>query len=403
MFSFRTTPLDRQEDLVLRRGSLAVLCNQSAWEPERQEYLFEGLSRKGRLRKVFYPSGGFFGESILPVSDRRPAEGGAESGVPAGDSYRAMFGLPDCEFVPLGRGDGGAAVDPSMLDGIDALIVEYQDTGSRYDSMTAALYDIFQMIHLSGLSVSVYILDRENICGRQVEGTTLCPGASFSAGIEGIPHRHGLTLGELANLFYSEIGARFPLHIISCQVRPAAQYLMPWSIPPGPDVPGLFTSTFYCGMVLLDGTDLSRGEGTARPYEMFGAPYLKEWLCRCDAEVIADPGVFLRRTIFTPCSGRWKGQACPGFQLLPRPGVPYHSVAHALRILRALLADGVHADVSRLPAVTGDEILCGYAEGSVPGEELKEHIKLEEQKWIRKARRYMLYDDQLTRVKTIKN
>ena len=56
MFSFRTTPLDRQEDLVLRRGGLAVLCNQSAWDPERQEYLFESLYRNGRLRKVLFPA-----------------------------------------------------------------------------------------------------------------------------------------------------------------------------------------------------------------------------------------------------------------------------------------------------------------------------------------------------------
>ena len=63
MFSFRTTPLDRQEDLVLRKGSLAVLCNQSAWDPERQEYLFEALYRNGRLRKVLFPADGIFGES----------------------------------------------------------------------------------------------------------------------------------------------------------------------------------------------------------------------------------------------------------------------------------------------------------------------------------------------------
>lgn len=73
MFSFRTTPLDRQEDLVLRRGNLAVLCNQSAWDPERQEYLFGELYRSGRLRKVFYPADGLFGE-IFPEGQAMPAE-----------------------------------------------------------------------------------------------------------------------------------------------------------------------------------------------------------------------------------------------------------------------------------------------------------------------------------------
>lgn len=421
MFSFRTTPLDRQEDLVLRRGNLAVLCNQSAWDPERQEYLFGELYRSGRLRKVFYPADGLFGE-ILPDGHAMPSEQPMPSDQPmqAGQSMQAVpplslqpgagkvdygdaFGMAGCRFVPLQSGpDGESSLDPSVLEDVDALIVEYQDTGSRYDSMTAVLYDVFQMIHLGDLPVSVYILDRENICGRQVEGTPLCPGSSVAAGLEGIPHRHGLTLGELANLFYSELGARFPLHIISFMVRPATQYLMPWSIPPRPDVPGLFTSGFYCGMVLLSGTDLSWGEGTARPYEFIGAPYLKDWMRDCDPETVSDAGVFLRRTVFTPRFGRWAGQACYGMQLLPRPGIPYHSVAHALRILRAMVSDGVQVDVSMLPDVIGDEILYGYVGGSVAWEDMKEHIKVEEQKWIRKARRYMLYDDQLSRVKTIK-
>ena len=397
MFSFRTTPLDRQVDLVLRRGSLAVLCNQSAWDPERQEYLFENLYRKGNLRKVFYPSGGLFGELYAK------SPGSTGPGISGYVPYETAFGMSGCRFIPVGPAwEDGSVLEPSMLEDVDALIVEYQDTGSRYDSMTALLFDIFQMIHISGLSVSVYILDRENICGRQVEGTALCPGSSSAAGLEGIPHRHGLTLGELANLFYSEIGARFPLHIISFMVRPATQYLMPWSIPPRPDVPGLFTSNFYCGMVLLSGTDLSWGEGTARPYEVFGAPGLEDWLRKCDAETVSDAGVFLRRTVFTPACGRWEGRPCYGFQMLPRPGVPYHSVAHALRILGVLVAEGADVDVSGLAAVVGDEVLRGYVDGSVSGEELKEHIKLEEQKWIRKARRYMLYDDQLTRVKSIK-
>ena len=66
------------------------------------------------------------------------------------------------------------------------------------------------------------------------------------------------------------------------------------------------------------------------------------------------------------------------------------------------MADGVPADVSGLDAVVGDEVMCSYVAGSASWTDLKEHIKVEEQKWIRKARRYMLYDDQLVRVKTFR-
>lgn len=126
MFSFRTTPLDRQEDLVLRRGSLAVLCNQSAWDPERQEYLFESLYRNGRLRKVLFPADGIFGE--------KPDRSLGEAPV------YASLGLDDCMFVPLHTGPSGElSMDAGVLEDVDALIVEYQDTGSRYDSLTALL------------------------------------------------------------------------------------------------------------------------------------------------------------------------------------------------------------------------------------------------------------------------
>ena len=85
--------------------------------------------------------------------------------------------------------------------------------------------------------------------------------------------------------------------------------------------------------------------------------------------------------------------------MLPVPGAPYHSVAHALRIVRQLVDDGTGISLSGLPAVLGDEVMYAYVAGNISWSGLFEHIKLEEQKWIRKARRYMLYDDQLTRVK----
>ena len=147
---------------------------------------------------------------------------------------------------------------------------------------------------------------------------------------------------------------------------------------------------------------MGRGRpGLTRPYELFGAPYMERYLRQADVSGFSDAGVFLRRTVFTPRFGRYKDELCYGFQMLPRPGVPYHSVAHALRIMRQLVSDGVSVDISALPAVLGDTVMHSYVEGSVQWADLKEHIKVEEQKWIRKARRYMLYDDQPVRVKNI--
>ncbi len=369
MFSFRTTPLDEQQDLVLHKGNLGVLCNQAAWNPQKGEYLFETLYRGGNLKRVFTPEGWDFDE----------------------------LGFEGCEFISLDLKDP-FSVTVDMLDGIDALVVEFQDVGSRYDSFTALLFALFQTLHHSGMSLSVYILDRENPCGRGVEGTILYPESlsSEGMGVEGVPHRHGLTLGELSNLFYCEIGAKFPLHIISYMVRSATQLMMPWSIPPFEDVPGLFTSYFYCGQVLLRGTNVSYGEGTTRPYEVYGAPYMKSMI----HSPVEDGGVFCRWTEFTPQYGVYKGENCFGFQLLPNPGAPYHSLAHTLRILRAIRDTfPTEFKYDTLDQMIGDDVLFHYVIGSVDWEEVREHIKVEEQKWIRKAKRYMLYDDPLVRVK----
>lgn len=386
MFSFRTTPLDEQQDIVLRKGRIAVLCNQAAWNPEKGEYLFDTIGRSGNLVKVLFPAEGIFGEN-------------------AGDYNYGIFGLSECDFIPIGEFERNSSndfpMDLKMLEGIDALLVEYQDTGSRYDRFTMMLFNIFRLVNDNKLPVSVYILDRENPCGRWVEGSVPPRESGAESGLKGIPHRHGLTLGELANLFYSELGAKFPLHIISYLVRSATQYMMPWSIPPFQDMPGLFTSNFYCGMQLLEGTDVSSGKGTSRPYEMFGAPYLSEMVSGEIPEEIADPGVFLRKTIFTPNFGKYAGEKCYGFQLLPQPGVPYHSVAHVLRILRYIASRYENADLSALKRKAGDDIMFDYVSGNTNWLSLKEHIKIEEQKWIRKAKRYILYDEQLSRVKTL--
>jgi hypothetical protein len=87
--------------------------------------------------------------------------------------------------------------------------------------------------------------------------------------------------------------------------------------------------------------------------------------------------------------------------MLSRPGAQYHSTSHALRVLRYVKETFAETDFSGLAAMLGDVPMYEYAMGDMKWEDLKEHIKVEEQKWMRKAKRYMLYDEQLSRVKTL--
>lgn len=402
MFSFRTTPLNEQPDLALNRGRVGLLCNQTAWNPRTGRYLAEEWAETGRLVRLFCPEDGFFGErnGAGPVSAADPG-----------------LHLPDCEWVCLSR-------QPDELEeqrrteafrDLDALVIELQDVGSRYFQVPNLLYSLFRSLHRSGATLSVYVADRENPAGRLAEGTLMRTGLASAYGPEGIPHRYGLTVGELANLFYTESGARFPLHIISYAVHPAARVLMPWSVPPGPDFPGVFTAQFCSGTGLWSGTNVCDGRGTTRPFEQIGAPFMASLFDRPEvpdwndpAHPLSDPGVWLRRTRFVPVSGRWAGRLCSGFQLLPNPAGTGHTVARTLRMMRLVrercpefLLSDPEADGPATEALFGDPVLTAYVAGDLSWEDLREHIKVEEQKWIRKAKRHLLYDEPLWRIKSI--
>lgn len=390
MFSFRTTPLKNQEDKILKSGRLAVLCNQVAWNPGTEEYLFQTLYRNGNLKKVFFPKGGLFDEKVYDEQER------------VDESY-PQFGMPDCEFCSLDMTDD-ESIDGvvSKLEDIDGLIVEFQDLGVRYNPIISLISSLFRLIHTRGMELSVFILDRENPLGRGVEGTMLPSDYESPLGVSGLPHAHGLTLGEIANILYYDLDARFPLHIISYIVRSTTKMLMPWSISPFFNVPGLFTCGMLSGQYLWHGTNVSCGKGTLRPFEQFGAPFMKD-LSLTAHESFTDPAVLMRRTEFIPFFDRYQGLRCYGFQLIPKPAAQYHSLAHQLRMMKLL--SEVYEDFDfndDLFPLLGDDILMAYLnDDDVSWADIKEHIKVEEQKWIRKAKKFLLYDESLWRVKSL--
>ena len=366
MFSFRTTPLVSQEDNVLRKGRIAVLCNQAAWHPDTGEYLFETLARRGNLVRIFTPEHALYGPMVPGIEVR--------------------------ELV--------TSVEEQDLDGLDGLVIELQDVGSRYSNYTTLLYNLFKLLKNSGSQLSVFLIDRFNPGGRQIEGTL---------GILGLPHRHGLTLGEVANLFYSDLGAKFPLHIISAEAEAVNRELMAWTIPPFSDFSGLFTSHFYSGQCLWMGTNVSYGHGTNRPFEQFGAPWmeplfdfnqrhgLRGWN---DPEgPVAHPGLHIRWTRFEPSYGLYSGEICFGFQLMFIPGASYHALNHALQLLRFVHENCPEFRCDGLNRYLEDATLVSYAEGRLDWDSTKEYIKAEEQKWLRKSKKYTLYGDDPFRIK----
>lgn len=366
MFSFRTTPFSEQTDNVLRNGRVAVLCNQAAWHPETGEYLFETLAAKGNLVRIFTPEHSLYGKLV--------------------------DGTETLEVI--------TSVDSHKLEDIDALVIELQDVGSRYSNYTSLLYNIFKILKATSSQISVFIIDRLNPSGRQIEGTL---------GIIGLPHRHGLTLGEVANMFYTEMNAKFPLHIISANAEQVNKDLMAWTIPPFSDFAGLFTSHFYSGQCLWMGTNVSYGHGTNRPFEQFGAPFMESlfdfnaregydgW--NDPSNPIAGEGVYLRWTRFVPSYGLYKDETCFGFQLMFIPGMQYHALNHALAIMRFLRANCPEFKFDNLNKYLEDATLVQYVEGVIDWDTAREYIKTEEQKWMRKSKKFTLYGDEPYRIK----
>ena len=274
-------------------------------------------------------------------------------------------------------------------------MVEIQDVGVRYFNYTKDVLRLMMLLMVIDEPPALYIVDHINPAGRVVEGTV--PMTECEAFVPRVAHRHGLTLGELCNLFYAEIGAKYPLHVISALASDYNKDLLPWTIAPASDIPGLFTCYMYSGGGLWNNTNITPAIGTARPYEYFGAPFITHG--PYDRLPVPE-GVLLRPCSFKPSAGRYADERCFGYQIMLKPGTQYHSLLHTLQLIRYFKDVYPEFTLSEeFYKKLADEKLASYLSGDISFQEAKEYVKLEEQKWVRKAKRFTLYEDQPYRMK----
>ena len=353
MFSFRTTPLGEQLDKGLLEGKVGCFCTQNCWDPQTGGYMYELFARRGNLETVFNPR--------------------------------------DTELTPL---TNHIEFTQEALENLDAVVVEIQDVGSRYFNYTRDVMQLLSWRARMEEGPSIYIVDHLNPAGRVVEGSI--PAIQSDIWTPKVAHRHGLTLGELCNLYYNELGARFPLHIISAFAHSSHQ-LLPWVIAPSSDIPGMFTCYLYSGGGLWNNTSITPAIGTARPYEYFGAPYVKPVNA---SQLPRAEGAMLRQCSFTPAAGRYEGRRCFGYQIILEPEAQYHSLLHTLQLMRWFADNYEEFEVTpELLVKVADPVIAEYLKGGISFDVVQEHVKIEEQKWIRKAKRFLLYDDAPYRIK----
>jgi uncharacterized protein YbbC (DUF1343 family) len=204
-----------------------------------------------------------------------------------------------------------------MLDGIDTLVIDLQDIGARIYTYVYTMANCMRAAKRHG--IRVVVCDRPNpIGGGDVEGPMLRAGYESFVGQFPIPMRHGMTIGELACLFNAQFQIGADLQVMRLGGWTRAMYWdateLPW-VMTSPNIPTLDTTIVYPGTVLFEGTRLSEGRGTTRPFELVGAPWI-------DAERFAVamngrglPGVHFRPAVFEPTFQKHAKSACGGCQL----------------------------------------------------------------------------------------
>ena len=264
-------------------------------------------------------------------------EHGVRGDVQAGDkvasSRDAATGLPVHSLYGAHR-----EPTPAMLAGIDVLVFDIQDVGARFYTYPYTLAGVMRAARRAG--IPVIVADRPDpLGGVEVEGPVLDPALASFVGLYPIPIRHGMTIGELALLFNAEFGIGAEPHVVAMQGwrrgDEPLRGVLPW-VPPSPNMPTPDTALVYPGMGLLEGTNVSEGRGTTRPFETIGAPWVDARALAERLNAMALPGVRFRPTWFTPSFSKHAGRACGGVQLHVTDRAAFRPVRTGVAVLKAL-------------------------------------------------------------------
>lgn len=294
-----TTGLDRllqsHDDLPFER--VGIVMNQASLD-EHGQYACDALARRfpGRLKAIFSPQHGLWGEQQANMIESPH------------DTYEPL-GIPVYSLYSETR-----EPTPEMLNELDVLLIDLQDVGTRVYTFIWTMLNCLRAGAQHGLPV--WVLDRPNpLGGHLCEGPPLEGGFESFVGLMSIPMRHGLTIGELAQLANRELNLNANLSVIPMEGWRREIWTAgsgrPWVLP-SPNMPRLATAQCYPGQVLLEGTNLSEGRGTTIPFEIVGAPFIDPFRLADELSARRHPGLRVRPIRFVPTFDKWRGERCGG-------------------------------------------------------------------------------------------
>jgi uncharacterized protein YbbC (DUF1343 family) len=351
----------------------------------------ELLARRfpGQLKILFSPQHGLLGEK-------------QDNMVPSADFVDPLTGLPVVSLY-----GPRLAPPPEALDEVDIILADLVDVGTRVYTFAATLA---QLMESAGrLGKRVVVLDRPNpIGGLAVEGNMLRRQWASFVGPHPLPMRHGFSLGELARYYCVTQNLECDLSVIPARGWRRGQYFdatgLPWVLP-SPNLPTLDSALVYPGQVLLEGTNLSEGRGTTRPFELFGAPFLEPARLQEALKPHPLPGVTLREAAFEPTFHKFAGELCRGFQLHVTDRAafkPYYTTLTLLSVLRRLYPEQLawrqppyEYEQVRLPIdlLTGDDAIRRGLDKGLSAGELEDSWQADLARFLEVRREFLLYGE----------
>lgn len=367
-----------------------ILTNQSAFG-YNADYHFNFYDKIFKLKTLFLPEHGLFAELQDQVS---------------GDELKYLFG--DKKIINLYGNEEKSLVPPrESLTELDILIIDIKDVGSRYYTfLTTAYYILVEISKIkreTGKAPIVLVIDSPNPIGNSIEGSPLEQRFESFVGVSGVLHRHGLSPGGLLSYYNETFHLKVELVVVPIGTfHPKKTSVYEW-VPPSPNIPTQSTCYVYPGQCLLEGTNLSEGRGTTKPFEIFGSPYLVgKAKMELDKRLLKhQDGKFLLRPLrFLPTFHKFKDQICEGYQLMVLKPKKFHSLYFTLFFLKHVrelfptdfeFLKGVYEFRSDRPAIellVGDSFLLDYLHSKVSDSAVSEYLVEKQIDWQQKTKTF---------------
>lgn len=289
---------DRVEEYqTLFRGRVALLTSPSGRTSDNRSTI-EVLKACCQLQLLLAPEHGVRGDKA--------------AGALISDEIDEESGLPVCSLYTK----AAKRMSVEILDKFDTLVYDIADVGCRYYTFISTLRYCIEDCAAAGKRMVV--LDRPNPLGDRVEGGLMQAQCTSFVGAYPLPVCYGLTCGELANMMNGELQAGCDLHIVPCEGLKRNMTFRDWGqhwVMPSPNIPRYETALLYPGTCLIEGTCLSEGRGTADPFAIIGAPFIRAEAFAREFNRLGCPGVVATPVYFTPTASKHQGKLCGGVHL----------------------------------------------------------------------------------------